>query len=164
MLEPGRGWRGGWRGWGVRSGTGCSPRWCGQRPRRCWATPRQRRFRLDRLTAVTGRRLPATLVFDYPSAGALAGYLGLLLAPAAEAAAVVPAVPAAAVAVVGADEPVVIVGLGCRFPGGAVSPEELWQLVAGGEDAISGFPVDRGWDLERLYHPDPDHTGTSYAR
>ena len=96
----------------------------------------------DRLAAVTGRRLPATLVFDYPSAGALAGYLGSLPAQAAEAVAAVP--PAAAAVVAGADEPVAIVGMGCRLPGGAVSPEELWQLLAEGADAISGFPADRG--------------------
>jgi acyl transferase domain-containing protein len=108
------------------------------------------------MSAATGLRLPATLLFDYPNPVQLARYLRaeLLGIPAADTA--VPAQVAAA-------EPVAIVGMGCRFPGGVSSPEDLWELLAAGGDGISGFPPDRGWDLENLVDPDRQHPGTSYA-
>ena len=113
----------------------------------------------DRLMAVTGLRLPAAVVFDYPTPQALAGFVraGLLGEVTGGPGAV--ARPAA----VDADR-LVIVGMGCRFPGGAGSATELWDLVAAGRDAVGGFPADRGWDLAALYSPDPDGPGTSYTR
>ncbi|WP_455567528.1 SDR family NAD(P)-dependent oxidoreductase [Streptomyces antimycoticus] len=112
----------------------------------------------NRLGAVTGVRLPATLVFDYPTPTSLAGFLRTeILGDQADEAA---AAPAATVAV-GDDEPIAIVGMSCRYPGGVTSPEELWQLVTGSVDAISGFPTDRGWQLDGLLGDDPEQTGTS---
>ncbi|WP_308129987.1 type I polyketide synthase [Kitasatospora aureofaciens] len=114
----------------------------------------------NRLNAETGLRLPATLVFDYPTPTALAALLRGELAGDLGAV----AAPAAPVATGAVDEPIAIVGMACRFPGGAASPEELWHLLATGADAIGPFPRDRGWDLESLNYTDTEGAGASYEQ
>jgi acyl transferase domain-containing protein/acyl carrier protein len=112
----------------------------------------------NRLGAVTGLRLPATVVFDYPTPVALAGFvLAELTGEQASAA------PVAHVSAATGDDPVVIVGISCRFPGAADSPGQFWELLAAGKDAVSQFPADRGWDVDELLDPDPNHPGTSYV-
>ncbi|MFJ2263437.1 type I polyketide synthase [Streptomyces sp. NPDC087844] len=112
----------------------------------------------NRLTTLTGRSLPPAVVFDHPTPKALAAYLR------SELAGVRTTATTRAPALAADDEPIAIVGMACRFPGGVRSPEELWDLVAQGRDAIAELPTDRHWDLDALYHPDPDHHGTSYVR
>ncbi|WP_373920581.1 type I polyketide synthase [Streptomyces rapamycinicus] len=62
-----------------------------------------------------------------------------------------------------AREPIAIVGMSCRYPGGVRTPEEFWELLDGAQDAIASFPEDRGWDVDAVYDPDPDRPGTSYT-
>ncbi|MFC8131973.1 SDR family NAD(P)-dependent oxidoreductase, partial [Streptomyces sp. NPDC057302] len=112
----------------------------------------------NRLDAATGLRLPATLVFDYPTPLALAKHLRATLLGDDETRTATVRTAAAD------DEPIAIVGMSCRYPGGVRSSEDLWRLVAEGRDAVSDFPDNRGWDVEALYDPDPENTGTSTVR
>ncbi len=113
----------------------------------------------NRLTTATGLRLAASVIFDYPTVRALADHIKEQ-ALGTEAAVASPA--AARVDV--ADDPIVITGMSCRYPGGVRSPEDLWQLVAQGRDAITEFPADRGWNIDDLYDPDPERPGKTYSR
>jgi acyl transferase domain-containing protein len=112
-----------------------------------------------------------TVVFDHNTASQLARHLSArLFGPAGEesgaASAPLAAVPAPAAGAGGAvdDDPIAIVAMSCRFPGGVSTPEAFWDLLAAGRDAVSEFPDDRGWDLDGSYHPDVDHPGTYYTR
>nr|WP_285620553.1 type I polyketide synthase [Kineosporia sp. NBRC 101677] len=116
----------------------------------------------NRVNEVTGLRMPATLVFDYPTPTVLAAHLRAEIVGRASSVPAGPAVPAGARAAVAGDE-LVIVGIGCRFPGGAGSAQEFWNLLAEGQDAVGGFPVDRGPQWAGVVDHDPDAGGKSYA-
>ncbi|WP_301549383.1 type I polyketide synthase, partial [Planomonospora parontospora] len=114
----------------------------------------------NELNAATGLKLPATLVFDYPTSRSVAGYLATRFSgTVAEGAA--PAIPVPAAQ---QDDPVAIVAISCRFPGDVRSAEDLWRLVAEGRDAITDFPADRGWDVEGVFDPEPGTEGKTYVR
>ncbi|MEV6569186.1 SDR family NAD(P)-dependent oxidoreductase [Streptomyces kronopolitis] len=106
----------------------------------------------------TGLRLPATLVFDHPTPAAVTTYLLAELLGDEQELTTGGADPATA------GEPVAIVAMSCRFPGGIRTPEAFWEFLAAGGDAIGEFPDDRGWDTAALYDPDPEHEGTTYTR
>ncbi|MGA9310328.1 MAG: type I polyketide synthase [Pseudonocardiaceae bacterium] len=112
-----------------------------------------------RLAAAAGLRIPATVFFDYPTPAALMGYLRAELL--GERIVVAPPAPEGTRP---GDDPIAIVGMACRFPGGVRSPDELWQFVAAGGDAISAFPEGRGWDLDALQHADVERSGSTYVR
>ncbi|OLM14049.1 Malonyl CoA-acyl carrier protein transacylase [Pseudonocardia sp. Ae505_Ps2] len=114
----------------------------------------------NRLTASTGVRLPATVVFDHPTPEALAAHLLTELVGLRRG---VPTAPTRRVATPD-DDAVAIVAAGCRFPGGITSPDALWRFVEAGGDAIGPFPTDRGWDLDAVFAADPDRAGTTYVR
>ncbi|MGW1021998.1 beta-ketoacyl synthase N-terminal-like domain-containing protein, partial [Streptomyces niveus] len=114
------------------------------------------------LVDITGLALPETVVFDYASPSRLARRL-CELALGEDTSSAASALSRSA-SVLDADDPIVIVGMACRYPGGAGTPDELWQLVDDGVSAISGFPTDRGWDLDALYDPEPGVRGKTYTR
>ncbi|WP_425587193.1 type I polyketide synthase [Streptomyces sedi] len=105
------------------------------------------------LTSSTGVTLPATLVFDHPNTRAVVDLLKPQLTGSAETGS---GRAAATVSSAHTDEPIAIVGMSCRYPGGVRSPEDLWRLVFDGTDAVAGFPTDRGWDIAGLYSPEPE--------
>ncbi|MEU7371945.1 SDR family NAD(P)-dependent oxidoreductase, partial [Streptomyces hygroscopicus] len=112
----------------------------------------------NRLNAATGLRLPATLLFDHPTPALLAELFRTELGVGPASA------PAAPVTVrTAADEPIAVVAMSCRLPGGVTDPEGLWDLLLAERDGITDFPRDRGWDLEALFDADPEHSGTSYV-
>ena len=124
------------------------------------------------LSAATGLDLATTVAFDYPTLDALARHLVAEAAqasgsaPAAGRAAPMDAAPMDAAPMDGAGDTdaIAIIGIGCCFPGGVRSPEEFWAVLAENRDLTSEFPVDRGWDLGRLYDPDPGRPGKTYVR
>ncbi|GDY70511.1 hypothetical protein SAV14893_099040 [Streptomyces avermitilis] len=113
----------------------------------------------NHLAAQTELALPTTLVFDYPSPTKLAQFLLSEIAEFQPDNSTPLPRPRAEL-----DEPIAIVGMACRFPGGVTSADDFWDLISSEQDAIGGFPTDRGWDLDTLYDPDPDHPGTCYTR
>jgi polyketide synthase 12 len=108
----------------------------------------------ERLSAATGLRLASGLLYDHPTPVTLARHLRSRVL----------GVPDDVVApTASTDEPIAIVGMACRYPGGVATPDDLWRLVARGRDAIGGFPTDRGWDVHGLFDPDPDKPGKTYV-
>ncbi|WP_341720715.1 SDR family NAD(P)-dependent oxidoreductase [Micromonospora sp. FIMYZ51] len=112
----------------------------------------------DRLTRATGLSLPVTVIFEFPTVAALAGQIDAELGGTTDSVESAPQRTGP-----DADDPIAIVGLGCRFPG-AASAEQFWELVAEGRHVDSEFPTDRGWDLGALFDDDPSAPGTSYVR
>jgi pimaricinolide synthase PimS1 len=109
----------------------------------------------NRLNAATGLRLASTAVFDYPNVAALAAHLAERMSGAGPA-------RVATRRVRSSEEPIAIVGMACRMPGGVSTPQELWELVRAERDAVGPLPTDRGWDPERIYVMRPD--GPEYRR
>ena len=112
----------------------------------------------NRLKTATGLALSPTLIFDYPTPNGLAKYIRTELAGEPYEIKHAPAIRATD------DDPIAIVGMSCRYPGGVTSPDDLWDMLMDGRDVLSEFPSDRGWNLAGLYNPDPDVPGTCNTR
>ncbi|MEU8787753.1 beta-ketoacyl synthase N-terminal-like domain-containing protein, partial [Streptomyces sp. NPDC048637] len=112
----------------------------------------------NRLNRVLTVRLPSTALYSHPSPARLARYIDAELLGGTDA------IEPAHRPVIDPDEPIAIVAMACRYPGGVGSPEELWQILRDRVDAVTPFPTDRGWDTDGLYDPDPERSGTSYVR
>ncbi|MFQ6395533.1 type I polyketide synthase [Nocardia sp. KC 131] len=112
----------------------------------------------NKLNAATGLHLPATLIFDYPDPQIVADFIGSQLTGAE-------AVEELVVSRIRVDdEPIAVVAMACRYPGGVASPEDLWNLVVSGVDTTGEMPADRGWDIEGIYDPEPGRAGKTYTR
>ncbi|MER6119794.1 SDR family NAD(P)-dependent oxidoreductase [Streptomyces sp. NPDC001743] len=118
----------------------------------------------NKVTAATGVRLSATLVFDYPNAAAVAGFLRTRVDGSQPARPRPASARTRSTTAGGADEPIAIVGMSCRYPGGVENPGQLWDLIDGRVDAITPIPGDRGWDVDHLYDTDPGKPGKIYTR
>ncbi|WP_057371659.1 type I polyketide synthase, partial [Mycobacterium tuberculosis] len=112
----------------------------------------------NRLKSATGLSLSPTLIFDYPTPNRLASYIRTELAGLPQEIKHTPAVRTTS------EDPIAIVGMACRYPGGVNSPDDMWDMLIQGRDVLSEFPADRGWDLAGLYNPDPDAAGACYTR
>ncbi|WP_234777787.1 type I polyketide synthase, partial [Mycobacterium tuberculosis] len=112
----------------------------------------------NRLKSATGLSLSPTLIFDYPTPNRLAPYIRTELAGLPQEIKHTPAVRTTS------EDPIAIVGMACRYPGGVNSPDDMWDMLIQGRDVLSEFPADRGWDLAGLYNPDPDAAGACYTR
>ncbi|SEL47260.1 type I polyketide synthase [Rhodococcus maanshanensis] len=111
----------------------------------------------NQLATATGVALAATVVFDHPTADALAQELvARLLGGEAAPQSTRPARTRRG------EDPIAIVGMACRYPGRVYCPEDLWRLVREGHDTVGAYPDNRGWDLAEVYHPDPERAGTTY--
>ncbi|MGQ4366361.1 beta-ketoacyl synthase N-terminal-like domain-containing protein, partial [Streptomyces sp. SAS_272] len=115
----------------------------------------------SRLAGDLGLPLPPSLVYDYPTPEVLARHIVRDLVGAPDPHAVDDVLSGLQDA---PDEPLAVVGMACRYPGGVTSPESLWDVVSAGVDAIGVFPDGRGWDLDGLYDPERGRSGKTYTR